>query len=207
MKTLVPVVIVLSFLLEVAPGQTPFEVRKADPASETKPSDKPSIVFDNRPEAGVPPEALAQMRAKRPAKEEVLPGKNWPPQLHEITASTIKTVRIRYFNKESWKTEEQARAYVRGFLAHKSLDAFGFQIWSQSVHVPESECLIDFTDEHRKKLRDEQKPCDEGRLLIWNTEACFRDATGRWWFVSAYDHFHRSHPKGNRANAKGAKSK
>ena len=30
----------------------------------------------------------------------------------------------------------------------------------------------------------------------------FRDATGRWWFVNAFDHFHRSHPKGNRENAK-----
>jgi uncharacterized protein (TIGR03067 family) len=165
----------------------------------------PSIVFDNRPEAGVPPEALAQMHAKRPAKEEPLPGQTWPPKLHEITAGTIRTVRIRYFNKDSWATEEQAREYVRGYLAHKSLEAFGFQIWSQGVGVPEIECRVEFTDEYREKLSNDQKPYWEGRLLIWNTESCFRDATGRWWFVTLFDHFHSSHPKGDRKLSKNPK--
>lgn len=172
---------------------------------------EPSIVFDNHPEVGLPAEALAQMDAKYPAKAAKRPAKEEglsdPPKLHEITAGTIKTVRIRYYNKDTWATEEQAREYVRGFLAHKSLDAFGWQVWSQGVDMPEIECLIDFTDEYRKKLRDEEKPCAEGRLLIWNTESCFRDATGHWWFVSAFNHFHAAHPKGNRENAKPAKSK
>ncbi len=182
--------------------------------------EEPSFVFDNRPETGVPREALTQMqsesnlnpaelkefRAKLTAQERKLFDKS-QIKLHEITEGTIKTVRIRYFNKETWETEEQAREYVRGFLAHKSLDTFGFQIWSQGVQVPEIECLVDFTDEHRKKLREEQKPCREGRLLIWKTEACFRSATGRWWYVSAFDHFHRSHPDGNRTLAKGTKRK
>ncbi|WP_442511857.1 hypothetical protein SH528x_003603 [Novipirellula sp. SH528] len=177
--------------------------------------EEPKFVFDNRPETGLPREASAQMdaesnlkgvelkefQAKLTAQEKGLLDKS-PIQLHEITEGTIKTVRIRYFNQETWETEEQAREYVRGFLAHKSLNTFGFQVWSQGVDVPEIECLIDFTDEYRSKLREEQKPCREGRLVIWNTEACFRSATGRWWFVSAFDHFHRSHPKGNRKLAK-----
>jgi hypothetical protein len=75
------------------------------------------------------------------------------------------------------------------------------------VPVPEIECIVQFTDEHRQKLLAENKGCREGRLLIWKTESCFRDATGRWWFVNAFDQFHRSHPKGNRALAKEAKSK
>jgi hypothetical protein len=156
---------------------------------------EPVIVFDNRPEAGVPREALAQMHASQP-KEAPSP-QEWPRTLHLLTDGTIQTVRIRYFNKETWATEEKARAYVAAFLAHRSLNIFGFQIWSQAVGVPEIECVVDFTDEYRKKLRDQQKPCQEGRLLIWNTEACFRDATGRWWFVDAFNHFHRSHPKGS----------
>ena len=178
--------------------------------------EEPKIVFDNRPETGVPREALAQMRAESNLKPEVLKelhakltarvrklvAKKHPLELPDITEGTIKTVRIRYFNKETWETEEQARDYVRGFLAHKSLSVSGFQVWSQGVGVPEIECLMDFTDEYRKELRDEQKPCREGRLLIWETESCFRDATGRWWFVSAFDHYHRAHPKGNRKLAK-----
>lgn len=182
--------------------------------------EEPKFVFDNRPETGVPREALAQMRAesnlkgaelkefhaKLTAQEKELLHK-YSIKLHEITEGTIKTVRIRYFNKETWETEEQAREYVRGFLAHKSLSTFGFQVWSQVVGVPEIECLVDFTDEYRKKLREEQKPCREGRLLIWKTESCFRSATGRWWYVSAFDHFHRSHPKGDRKLAKQTKRK
>ena len=38
----------------------------------------------------------------------------------------------------------------------------------------------------------------EGRLLVWRTEACFRDAAGRWWFVSLLDYFHNHHPSGDR---------
>jgi hypothetical protein len=147
------------------------------------------------------------MRAKRPAEEPTRISQEWPLKLLTLTNGTIKTVRIRYFNQETWATEEQAREYVAAFLANKSPDAFGFQIWSQLVGTPEIECIVEFTDEHRQNLRAEGKDCREGRLLIWMTESCFRDATGRWWFVNAFDHFHRFHPKGNRGNAKGAKSK
>lgn len=158
---------------------------------------EPSIVFDNRPESGVPREALTQ-KSKRTAQ---------PVEFYDLTDGTIKTIRIRYFNKETWKSEKEAIAYVAGFLGNRSSAAYGFQIWSQAVAVPEVECIVEFTDEHRRKLLAENKECHEGRLLIWNTESCFRDATGRWWFVDAFDQFHRSHPKGNRDNVRGAKSK
>src|SRR5580704_17876263 len=102
---------------------------------------EPSIVVDNRPEPGVPPEALAQMHVKMSAKEKAeavaLAGKEYPVRLRTLTAGTIKTVRIRYYNKETWATEKQAREYVAGLFAHKSLDVYGFQIWSQGVGVPE----------------------------------------------------------------------
>lgn len=167
-------------------------------------SEEPSIVFDNRPEAGIPEEAQAQEHRKSTA----LPIKMESPiKFHTLTAGTIKSVRIRYFNKETWASEKDARDYVAGFLGNKSSEVFGFPIWSQSVGVPEIECLVEFTDEYRKKLLGERKGCREGRLLIWNTECCFRDATGRWYFVNAFDHFHRAHPKGDRKNAKGVKSK
>jgi hypothetical protein len=167
---------------------------------------QPSIVFDNRPEAGVPREALAQ-KLKLTAQQELLAAKGSPVRFHALTDGTIKTVRIRYFNKETWKSEKEVREYVAGFLRNKFSAVFGFQIWSQVVGVPEIECIVEFTDEHRQRLRAAHKECREGRLLIWNTESCFRDAAGRWWFVDAFDQFHRSHPKGNREIVKGAKSK
>ncbi len=192
-----------------------FTKDKQADASDTENGAEPKFVIDDRPESGVPREALDQARAesnlkdadlkeyhgKLAGREKELLHKN-PITFHEITEGTIKKVRIRYFNKETWETEEEALEYVRGFLAHKSLHGFNHQIWSQGVGVPEIECLVDFTDKHRRQLREEQKRYREGRLLIWKTESCFRSASGRWWYVSAYDHFHRSHPEGNRKLAK-----
>lgn len=168
---------------------------------------EPSIVFDNRPESGIPAEAKAQEHRKATAQEEALAAKEYPVKFPTLIAGTIKSVRIRYFNNEIWASEKDARDYVAGFLGNKASAVFGFQIWSQTVGVPEIECFVEFTDEYRKKLLAEKKECREGRLLIWNTESCFRDATGRWYFVSAFDQFHRAHPKGNRELAIGAKSK
>jgi hypothetical protein len=168
---------------------------------------EPSIVFDNRPEAEIPEEAKAQEHRKATAQEEALAAKEYPVKFPTLIAGTIKSVRIRYFNKETWASEKDARDYVAGFLGNKASEVYGWQIWSQSVGVPEIECIVEFTDEYRKKLLAEKKGSREGRLLIWNTESCFRDATGTWYFVSAFDQFHRAHPKGNRELVKGAKSK
>ncbi|QDV51767.1 hypothetical protein [Gimesia fumaroli] len=179
-------------------------------------TDIPEIVFDNRPESGVPREARDQDRTGSLTREELkalyatLTAQEtidrWPIKFHNAM-STIKRVRIRYFNKETWKTEKQAREYVRGFLANKSSEVYSFQIWSQGVGIPEIDCLVDFTDEYRKELIDKRKPISTGRLLIWNGEACFRDATSRWWFVTIYNHYHRAHPKGDRTLAKPKKPK
>lgn len=61
--------------------------------------------------------------------------------------------------------------------------------------MQEIECLVEFTDEYRRNL---MRKNHVGRLLIWNTETCFRDGTGIWWFVNAFDHFHCAHPMGTR---------
>ncbi len=120
---------------------------------------------------------------------------------------TIKTVRVRYFNKATWATEPGAKAYLAGFLASDKPGLFDFQIWSQSLGRPEIECVVEFSGAYLEKLRQQNKPCrPEGRLLIWNTEACFRDAAGRWWFVTLFDHFHKSHPNGDRTLVKAAAS-
>jgi hypothetical protein len=156
----------------------------------------PAIVFDNRPEMGVPPEALAQ-KSEKALTPEV------PRTFHAITDGTIKAVRIRYFNEATWVAKDAAGEYVAGFLASDASGVFDFQIWSQSVGRPEIECVVEFSGDYLMKLRQENKPCrPEGRLLIWNTEACFRDADGRWRFVTAFDYFHRFHPKGDRKHAK-----
>lgn len=161
-------------------------------------NEEPKIVFDNRPESGIPLEAKAQVDRKLTAREKELAAKADGIKFHALTAGTIKRVRIRYFNKETWKSDKEASKYVAGFLGNQSSGVFGFQIWSQDVGVPEIECIVEFTDEHREKLVAQNKPCREGRLLIWNTEVCFRDATGRWYYVTAFDQFHRAHPKGDR---------
>ena len=148
---------------------------------------EPSIVFDNRPESGIPLEAKAQERVDAMSHGT----------LAELVGDSIKSIRVRYFNKESWTSENQVKAYLAGLLTNKFTEVYTFQIWSQVVGEPEIECLIDFTDDHRNKLRGEHA-LYEGKLLLWGTAACYRDATGKWRFVTTFDYFHAHHPSGNR---------
>ena len=171
-------------------------------------ADEPSIVIDNTPEQGIPAEALAQQHRKLTAQEEALIAKGENPiKFTSLTDGTIKSVRIRYFSSKTWATEKDVREYVAGMLKNKASDAFRFQVWSQGAVAPEIECIVEFTEEHRKKLLAENKGCAEGRLLIWETTCCYRDATGNWSFVTLFDQFHRSHPKGDRRLVKEAKPK
>ncbi len=170
---------------------------------------EPSIIIDNTPEKGIPAEALAQQNRKATAQEETLMAKGEIPiKFTSLTDGTIKSVRIRYFNSKTWATEKDVREYVAGMLKNKASEAFRFQVWSQGTPgSPEIECIVEFTEEHRKKLLAENKGCAEGRLLIWETTCCYCDATGNWSFVTLFDQFHRSHPKGNRGLVKEAKPK
>ena len=171
-------------------------------------ADEPSIVIDNTPEQGIPAEALAQQHRKLTAQEEALIAKGEIPiKFTSLTDGTIKSVRIRYYNSKTWATEKDVREYVAGMLKNKASDAHRFQVWSQGTVAPEIECIVEFTEEHRKKLLADNKGCAEGRLLIWDTRCCFRDATGNWSFVTLFDQFHRSHPKGDRRLVKEAKPK
>ena len=116
-----------------------------------------------------------------------------------MTDGAIKAVRIQYFNKETWASEGEAGDYVAGFLGDESMGVFGFQIWSQQVGRPEIECVVEFSDAYLETLRREGKPFRrEGKLVIWNTEACFRDASGRWLYVTAFNYFLGFHPRGDR---------
>ena len=175
--------------------------RSADQASTDQPAtavntegdDSPVITIDNRPAAGIPLEASSQQRPKSPSLDGL-------GTFRSVIDGTIKAVRMRYFNNETWATEKEAKDYLSNLLTHESLRVYDFEIWSLSPPgVPEIECIIEFGEEHLAELNERGiKGHREGRLLIWHTEACFRDATGTWNFVTAFDHFHRFHPKGNR---------
>lgn len=152
-----------------------------------------SVVFDNHPPAGIPLEAQEQQSHHlgpiAPKSSETL---------SDLVGDSIKTIRIRYFSQETWTNQQQVTEYVRGLLKDDRTRVFNIQIWSEGVGVPEIECYIDFTNKEREKLLQERKPYHEGELLVWQTEACYRDPSGKWWFVSLFDYFHRHDPHGNR---------
>lgn len=156
-------------------------------------ADEPTVVFDNRPEFGIPLEAEVQMRAVLSDKSAAGKGSN----LESLAGNKIKTVRIRYYDKKTWASKEQVSKYVAGFLTRK-LPAGRYPVWSEGLAMPQIECFVEFTDEYRNRLFAERQPCHEGRLLMWGTESCFRDATGKWWFIGLFDYFHRFHPTGTR---------
>lgn len=136
---------------------------------------EPQIVFKNQPESGIPDEARLQ--------EKVDPASHGT--LAKVLGDSLQTITVRYFSGE-WPDQKQVAGYLTGLLVDEGTATYTFQIWSQGVGEPEIECLLTF------------KGRVEGRLLIWGTTACLRDAAGKWWFVSIYDYFHRKHPKGNR---------
>jgi hypothetical protein len=156
----------------------------------------PAILFDkhHRPESGIPPEARAQARTNSL-------GSGAHGSLSSWLRDSVKVLRVQYFNPESWKTEDQVRAYLGALTmtTNQFTELYGFQVWSEGVGTPAIDCLVDFTEEcQRRVVSQEHKSYHQGRLLLWRTEACFRDGTGRWWFVTVFDHFHRHHPLGDR---------
>jgi hypothetical protein len=139
---------------------------------------EPRIIFNiqtNRLERGIPSEAKQQKKVD--------------PRSHgtlaQVLSNTLDTVTVRYFGNV-WTNQAQVGAYLAGIFADAHTDTYTFQIWQQWVGTPEIECLLQFKNQQ------------QGRLLLWDTACCVRDATGKWWFVSTFDYFHRKHPKGNR---------
>jgi hypothetical protein len=82
---------------------------------------EPSIVFDNRPEQGIPLEASAQNAVDSKSHGA----------LTDLVGDSIKTVRVRYFSSASWSSEKQLRDYVAGALTNKLAECYTSQIWSQ----------------------------------------------------------------------------
>lgn len=153
---------------------------------------EPSIIFDSRPESGVPVDAMTQ---------KPLDTRNHG-SLGQLAGDSIKTVRVMYHDKATWTNEQQIQTYIAGLLTNVHAETYSFQVWSQGLGRPELECGIEFTSAHQARVRADRIRAHDGRLLIWKTEACFRDATGRWWFVALFDHYHGTHPAGNRSLAR-----
>lgn len=156
---------------------------------------EPAIEFDPRPEWGIPPEAHDQPMVK------VEPGTT----LAKLFGNAIEKVQVRYVDAKVWPDadHQKVKAYLTSILASEHSECYSFQIWSQVVGMPEIECLIEFNQDYQKQLAAEKKSYRTGRLLVWKTEACFRDGTGRWWFVSNFHNYHRAHPQGQRNLSKG----
>ena len=149
---------------------------------------EPVIEFNPQPEAGIPPEALEQ----RTGEMKVEPGLTLP----KLVQDAIEKVQVRYANPKVWTDRQHAdvKNYLSRLLSSESSSCYAFQIWSQSVGIPEIDCLIEFNQAYLQRLPAEKKFSRVGRLIIWKTEACYRDGTGRWWYVSNYDNYHRWHP-------------
>ena len=146
--------------------------------------DEMKITFDKKPDAGIPVEA--QLQNNKPLPKPLLWG--------EVFAGKFKSANIRYFDAETWKTQKEVKQYLTGYLEREDTQVFSHAPWAQGVGVPEIECSIEFTDDYRKSTDGKFR---YGKLLIWNTVACFRDADGTWHFLTNGDYFHLHHPDGD----------
>jgi hypothetical protein len=89
-----------------------------------------SIVFDNRPEYGMPQEAEKQERLDT----NHLAGDN--RKLSDLVGDSIKTVRVRYFSTNTWANETQARTYIAGLLTDKLAACSNHPMWAQYTVKP-----------------------------------------------------------------------
>jgi hypothetical protein len=142
--------------------------------------DEPRITFEKGtpPEAGIPREAEAQEK----------PDQTDHGTLAKVLGDTVESAKVRYFSNV-WTNEKQVSEYLAGLLANDRTKTYTFQIWQQALTMPEIECQVTY------------KNHQEGRLLLWDTCACVRDATGKWWFVSLFEYYHAKHPDGTRSLA------
>lgn len=133
------------------------------------------IQFDNRPESGIPSEALDQIA---PEKQMLV----WS----EVVGNNVELVRVRYYNPARWSSKEAVSVYLDGLCAE---DAFRVQVWqkevwAQNVKVPDLECLVDFTADEQMRILNQKQVPREGKLLVWGNAGCFRDAAGIWHFLT-----------------------
>ena len=147
-------------------------------------TDEITTTFDEKPDSGIP--IGAQLQNRERLTKPLLWG--------DVFAGKFESVSIRYFDSETWKTKKQVRQYLIGFLKREDIQIHSNVPWAQGVGVPEIECSLKFKDEYRKSSDEKFK---YGKLLIWNTVACFRDANGTWHFLTNGDYFHLHHPGGD----------
>ena len=145
---------------------------------------KPLIVFDNHPERGI---ALEIGQGQYSTRREILP---------EFVGDSIKTVRVRYFDKEVWADEKQVSEYLKGLFKEKSIELLEWQVWSQGFGRTDIECLIVFKEGDGDGEKER-----EGKLLLQDSVGYFRDANGKWWFLTSTtgEYFRGHHPHGRSA--------
>jgi hypothetical protein len=148
------------------------------------PPDEITANFEDKPDSGIP--VAAQLQKNEKLAIPLLWG--------DVFTGKFESVNIRYFDAETWKTQKQVKQYLLGFLKRDDIRVFSHVPWAQGVGVPEIECSIEFKDDYRKST---DRKFRYGKLLIWNTVACFRDANGTWHFLTNGDYFHLHHPAGD----------
>ena len=146
--------------------------------------DDMTTTFDEKPEPGIP--IAAQLQNNKRLAKPLLWG--------DVFAGKFESANIRYFDAETWETEKQVKQYLIEYLECEDTRVHSQPPWAQGVGVPEIECSIRFKDDYRKST---DRKFRYGKLLIWKTVACFRDANGTWHFLTNGDYFHLHHPEGD----------
>jgi hypothetical protein len=140
--------------------------------------------FDEKPESGIP--IAAQLQNNERLTKPLLWG--------DVFAGKFESASIRYFDVETWETKSQVKQYLMEYLKCEDTQIFSCVPWAQGVGVPEIECSIRFKDDYRKST---DRKFRYGKLHIWKTVACFRDADGVWHFLTNAEHFRLHHPQGD----------
>ena len=140
------------------------------------------FVFDPKPDAGIPIEALhagtvpdSQSKAGKSGGNVefriVQDDKDYGP-LRQVMNDEIHWVKVRYYDPSLFKTEGDAQEYLTALLHSSKGSTHPHIFWAEGLGVP----VLETTIRHARG-----RP---GKLLVWPYRAVYQDGNGKWWFTA-----------------------
>ena len=146
--------------------------------------DDVKVIYDQRPDAGIPHEARfagtkPDPDSKTSSQTNISFGivtdlKDYGP-LRSIISSDIHAITVRYYDG-SFKDILDVQTYLTSVLRSEKGSTNAFCPWAESLPVPAVEATVQFTSGRT------------GKWLLWRQgRSVYRDPDTKWWFTYGWD--------------------
>ena len=142
--------------------------------------DEIRVIYDQRPEADIPPEARGAGTTPDPDAKSGRPSnitfgivtdlRDYGP-LRNVMPRDVHAVTVRYYDG-SFKDVQEVQRYLTSVLRTEKGSTTTYCPWAESLPVPAVEATIQFASG------------EKGRLLLWRQgRLVYQDPGLKWWFV------------------------